>query len=125
MKTIVPLDRAMFTFLGLEISGDLGDFTMWRTRRGKIVCYPRTVPGEPPSPAQVAHRQHFRESVNRWKLLTPQQKSDYESAALLCSLPMTGHDLWIRWTFAGTQSEARTIEHLSGIVLVYPPELPP
>ena len=123
MKTVVPLDRAMFTFLGLEISGDLGDFTMWRTRRGKIVCYPRTVPGKVPSVSQQNHRQHFRESVQRWNLLTKQQKADYESASLRCSLPMTGHDLWIRWTFAGCIGEAQTIERLARVALVYPPEL--
>lgn len=123
MKTTVPLDRAMFTFLGLEISGDLGDFTMWRTRRGKIVCYPRTVPGTVPSVAQQNHRQHFRESVARWNLLTPQQKADYESASKALSLPMTGHDLWIRWTFAGSLAEANTIQRLSGFTLILPPEL--
>jgi hypothetical protein len=123
MKTTVPLDRAMFTFLGLEISGDLGDFTMWRTRRGKIVCYPRTVPGEPPSAAQVVHRRHFRESVARWNLLSAPEKADYESASKACSLPMTGHNLWIRWTFAGTLGEARTIERISGFTLTLPPEL--
>jgi len=113
----------MFTFLGLEISGDLGDVTMWRTRRGKIVCYPRTVPGKVPSIAQQNHRQHFRESVARWMLLTNCEKQHYEDASRKCSLPMTGHDLWIRWTFAGTIAEAQTIERLAGVKLVYPPEL--
>lgn len=125
MRTLVPLDRAVFSFLGLEISGDLGDYTMWRTRRGKVVCYPRTVPGEPASPAQQLHRQHFRESLARWQLLSKQEKHDYELASLRCSLPMTGHNLWIRWTFAGNLDEARTIERLSGITLTLPPELSP
>jgi hypothetical protein len=124
MRTITELDRAAFSFLGLEVSGDLADVTMWRTRRGKIVCYPRTVPGEPASPPQLLHRVHFFQSVERWKLLTPSQKADYEEAAKRCSLPMTGHNLWIRWTFAGNASEKATIERLSGITLIAPPELP-
>jgi hypothetical protein len=113
----------MFGLLGLEISGDLGDFTMWRTRRGKIVVYPRTVPGKVPSVAQQNHRQHFRESVQRWNALLPDEKDAYERASKTLSLPMTGHDLWIRWTFAGSLAEAETIQRLAGVALTLPPEL--
>jgi hypothetical protein len=123
MRTIVPLDRAMFSFIGLAISGDVGDFTMWRTRRGRLVMYPRTVPGKVPSIGQQNHRQHFRESLGRWRLLSPQQRAAYEDVSLRLSLPMTGHNLWIRWTFAGSLAEAQTLQRLAGVVLSLPPEL--
>lgn len=113
----------MFGLLGMEISGDLGDYTLWRTRRGKIVCYPRTVPGKPPSPPQQAHRLHFAESVRRWHQLTPQQKADYERMANASSLCMTGHNLWIRWTFAGSRAEAETLMRTAGVSVPLPPEL--
>lgn len=123
MRTIVPLDRAMFSLLGHTISGDLGDMTIWRTRRGRIVSYPRTVPGTVPSPPQQNHRAHFRESAARWKLLPAQARADYEAVSLRLSLPMTGYNIWIRWTFAGSKREAQTLMHQTGITLSLPPEL--
>lgn len=123
MKTVVPLDRAMFTFLGLEISGDLADYTMWRTRRGRLVCYPRTVPGKPPSPAQQAHRARFAQACAAWAALPASARSAYEEAAKRCSLPMTGHNLWIRWTFTGDLHEALAIQSFSGLSFPLPARL--
>lgn len=117
MKTLVPLDRPMMSLIGLSISGDLGDYTLFKTRRGKLVAYPRTVAGEPPSAPQVAHRAAFAVLVHRWNAFTSEQRTAYEAASQQCSLMMTGHNLWIHCAFKQDEAEIRTIERLTGQTL--------
>lgn len=79
--------------LGLDLSGDLGDWTIYRTRRGKIVYFPRSPPKEPASAKQLAQRLRFSTAMAHW--VADGSKHDWERVSLLLSVCATGHNLYL------------------------------
>ena len=82
-------------FLGIWVSGDVGDVTIYTDRFGRKVAFPKSPPKEPPSVQQIHQRNRFATAQNNWRQLTDDEKQQLETATLRGALVMTGQNLFI------------------------------
>lgn len=111
---------APWNLLGLQLSGDVGDVTIYTDRFNRKVAYPKAPPKEPPSTAQVALRNKFRLAVLDWKSQTDQVKENYEDATKLTSIVMTGLNVWVSVALTHRVDLLRTLERQTGLTLPNP-----
>lgn len=107
--------------MGMHVAGDVGPLTIYTTKRGKIVAFPRSPPHKAPSPAQNTQRYRFRSAILNWKLLTDDQRAAYEQTTLRLSMCLTGLNLWIHVALVHDFSLLDTLHSQSGIYLTPPP----
>jgi hypothetical protein len=103
--------------MGLQVSGDFADLTIYTDRYGRKVPFLKSPPKEPPSPAQVAQRASFRAAQQSWAALSASQKAALEDACRRTSIPLTGQNLWIHTKMKLDDAAYHTIERQSGINL--------
>ncbi len=107
--------------LGIMISGDIGDFTLYTDRYGRKVVFQKAPPDKPPSVLQSLQRGRFRTAMANWKAADSQVRLDWESASLRTSLCMTGLNMWLHFSLKGRVEGLSTISDQSGITLAMPP----
>lgn len=90
---IIPLTRV----LGYLVTGDLGDFTFYTNRRGRIVFYSKAPPLSPTSPAQRVQRTRMQQAGAAWQNMTPGQRAKWRQAAARCNMPINGPALAAAW----------------------------
>jgi hypothetical protein len=88
-----PRER-LFSLFGLVIWGDFADLTIYRSRYKNIVFFPKTYPKKPPSEAQAAQRERFKNALTRWNELPENRKTQWHLAAKRAYLCMHGYNLW-------------------------------
>jgi len=91
----VNLSRETYTLLGFNAQGDLGGFTMYTSRRGRLVVFKKSPPMKPPSPKQTHQRNLFRALAALWKLRSKTLRWEWTNAERKGRLRMTGYNLWI------------------------------
>lgn len=106
-----------WNLIGIEVSGDIGDLTIYTNRFGKKVAFPKSPPKKPPSPRQVFQRDSFRNAQAAWNSLTKQQKNNLEMAVLALSAPLTGQNLYISAVIRQSNNDLVTFEKQSQINL--------
>ena len=99
--------------LGLIQWGDLGNWTTYRTHTGKLVWFPKTWPEKPPSQAQIDARNKFKQVVDAWRNLTPDQKQAYNRAIKKLSLCITPVGLKVALDLDPNQTLRSTLERQS------------
>jgi hypothetical protein len=109
-----------WNLIGLTVSGDVGDFTIYTDRYGKKVAYPRQPPEVPRTPAQATQRDAFAAAQSSWAALTPAEKASLEDACRVLSLPLTGQNLWISTVLRRDRPAYETVAQQSGITLPDP-----
>lgn len=75
-----------------SFSGSIGNivfYSKWKKMYARIYVTPHN----PDTEKQRANRSLFRDAMNEWKLLSPEEKYRYNKRAR--RLPMTGHNLFI------------------------------
>lgn len=107
--------------LGLVVSGDLGDLTIYTDRFGKKVVFPKSPPKDPPSAAQVVQRQRFADAQAAYMSLTHEEKTAYENLALAASLCATGQNLFIHVSLTRAWQFLATLQRQWGIDVPAPP----
>lgn len=108
----------LLTFLGTIIWGDLGDLTIYRNYKGKMVVYNKTWPKAPQSPNQLLQRQRFTDAAEAWQDLTIQERETWELATKKLSLGLAGYALFVHWQTMGNEQAIQTIERQSGLTLI-------
>jgi len=106
-----------WNFVGLEVSGDVADLTIYTDRFGKKVAFPKAPPKEPPTFNQMIQRQRFKDGQADWMALTDEEKANLELATKKVSAPLTGQNLWISSYIRNDSSDLETFERQSGVVL--------
>lgn len=104
--------------LGRRPTGDLGPYTIYTTRRGAMVIFPRSPPQKPPSTKQISQRQSFSAAADGWANLTAQLKLNWTTAAKRAHLNITGHNLYFWYVLIGDNATIKTVERQSGITLI-------
>ncbi len=112
------LNRSILKFLGFNTQGDLGPWTFYTSKRKGLVFFVKSPPLEPPSPKQVHQRNKFRVVGFMWRSLTPQQRKDWELAALAAHLQITGYNLFTYYVLKDGELVVQTVEAQSGITLL-------
>jgi len=109
-----------WNLIGMEVSGDVGDYTIYTNRFQKKVAFPKAPPKEPPSELQIIQRASFKAAQKSWMDLTDQEKTNLENATKKLSMPLTGQNLWISALLKSDFQAYLTVQNQSGIIL---PEL--
>lgn len=126
LKAIPPEIFAQYVgFLGLTVNGDLGGYTVYTTKKGRVVWYPIAHPQEPPSAAQKKQRLRFRLAQANWSALTPTTQGQWELLVRKCSLSMTGQNLFISLSLVDQSDNFAAAQKHAGTTLTYPTLLPP
>ena len=107
-------------WLGLGVSGDLGELTFYTDRYRRVIGFLKSPPHMPPSPLQVHQRERFAASVAAWRDLSQDQKDDYERCSKRLAICMTGHNLWMTCRMNEDRNLWLTIQRQSGITLAPP-----
>ena len=103
--------------MGMEVSGDVGDLTIYTDRFGKKVAFPKAPPKEPPSFAQIIQRQRFADGQKFWSALNDDEKAALELATKKVSAPLTGQNLYISTYIRNDSADLLTFEKQSGVRL--------
>jgi hypothetical protein len=111
--------------LGLQVSGDIGDVTIYQNKNFKHVTFPKDLHQESASPARVAQRNRFRSAQAQWSSLTDPQKNSLEEACRQLSMPLTGQNLYISTALTNDVPSYQTVANQSGITLPPPPVFVP
>jgi len=106
-----------YNLLGIQVSGDLGDMTIYTDRFGRKVWFPKSPPKKPPSQLQIDQRESFKSAQKSWSDLNDSEKRSLEDACRRVSLPLTGQNLWISTKLTGDSTSYTTIERQSGVTL--------
>lgn len=104
----------------MHCAGDLGDITLYQTKRGKIVAFPRIKPDKPASPAQKTQRYRFAQAMASWHNLTSAERAAYDLATHRLSICMTGLNLWIHFSLKWDAGVFATVESQSRLRLPLP-----
>lgn len=110
-----------FHMMGMWVSGDIGDFTVYTDRFGRKTAFPRSPPDKPPSPQQTVQRNAFAAAQSNWSSLTTDEKAALELVTNRVGLCLTGQNLWIHVLLRKADELLVTLEHQTGIQLPTPP----
>ena len=110
----------LYTLFGFIAWGDIAEITIYRSRRGKMVWFPKTYPDKPPSPDQLTQRQKFTDAAQDWQSLTEDQRNKWDLVTRKASLCMTGYNLYVHWHIFQDDDSIHTLEHQTGITLLSP-----
>jgi hypothetical protein len=121
---VTALVRDLGQLLATYVSGDLGDLTLYTSKTGKIVAYPRTKPCKPPTRLQQIQRNRFRLAQHNWELEPVNVKVRWEQATLLLSLDITGQNAYISQALSPDPDSLTFVLKRTGIVLIPPFPVP-
>ena len=103
--------------MGIWVSGDVGDFTIYTDRFGRKVVFPKSPPKKPASKAQISHRARFKTAQSAWNDLSDSDKARLEEATLKSGIVMTGQNLYISVAMKNDQTALDTVSRQTGISL--------
>jgi len=116
----LPIDPSLF---GLFYAGDIGDITIYRSKRGKVVAFAKTWPVKEATPRQYFQRLRFRAAMQTWQSMHPSDQEDYERVVQKLSLCLTGMNLWIKFCLKPDPALFQTLQRQAGVILVSPVKL--
>jgi len=108
----------LFNFLGLVAWGDIGELTVYKSKRKKVVWLKKTYPDKPASPAQLDRRAYWSAATAAWRALTQTQRTQWNLAARRASLCAHGFNLWMFWQINGDLAAIRTLERQTHCALL-------
>jgi hypothetical protein len=105
--------------LGFSAQGDFG-WSSWYTRKnGSKVCFAKYVlDGKRATPARIAQRDKWRAAAAQWRLLSTEQKQNWQQAVKKLSIPATGYNVFLWHQISANDAVIQTIERQSGINLI-------
>jgi len=110
--------RNVLSCLGLVYSGDVGQLTVYRSKRGKLVVFKKTWPKEAASAEQTVLRAAFTAAAAAWKALTQDKRDQWDLATLRTSLCMHGYNLFVHHQLQGDDQAIKAIERQSHTTLL-------
>jgi hypothetical protein len=117
-QSFIQVFTETLPYLAIAMAGDVGPFTTYTNKNGRIVFFPRSPPEKPASDAQLAQRQKFRDVAAAWKALTPAKRADWNKVQYTAHLSITGYDLFTWWKLGGdTDQKLATIARQGGVTL--------
>lgn len=107
-----------FSFIGLRPTGDIGGFTVYTSKKGRVVWFPKSPPKTPFTRLQLRHMKHFEFAARAWQRQTQEVRNAWNLAARRAHLYLSGYTLWTYWQTTRKRQTIRTIERQSGIHLL-------
>lgn len=106
------------SFIGFNVTGDLGGMTAWRNMGGRIVWIDKSPPLNPPSTLQTQFRNMYRQYAAAWRALPAARRAAWLRAAKDAHLYVTGYNLWTYYQRTLDEPAIRTIERQTGETLL-------
>ncbi len=116
-KPKLPKNALMNIPLGLIQWGDIGGWTSYRAKNGKLVWFPKTYPDKPPTQAQLAEREKLSHAARNWHQLSHEQRQRYNAAIRKLSLCITTFALYFTLSLPQYADLKKIIEKQSGLEL--------
>jgi len=104
--------------LGFRPTGDLGPLTIYTSKRGKIVAYPKAPPTSPPTYYQTRIRNQFRLVASLWNQLEQAKRDQWNLAASRINAAIHGYGLFTYYQITHNLTPIRTIERQTHTSLV-------
>lgn len=115
MATLSP---NLLPIMGFNPNGDLGPFTIYRTKRRGVVWFPRSPPTKPASYLQRRQRNRWRFAARTWSASTPTIRANWNTAADLANLRISGYNLFTYWQTTKRRDIILTVQRISGVQLL-------
>lgn len=109
----------LFNVMGFNATGDLGGFTLYTNKKGKLVWFIKAPPTTPPTYYQDIKRNYFRRAAAAWARMPDELKKRWEQVTKRLSLRLTGYDLWVFWYTCSDDLALRTLQRQSEINLFH------
>lgn len=106
---------ALYQLLGLNPSGDIGPYTIYRSKRGKTVIFLRAPPKTPPSAWQIQQRARWTVIAHAWRYLPATVREAWLRAAPAAGLRVGGYNLYVWYQCTPDPAALATICRLAGI----------
>jgi len=104
--------------LGLVAWGDIGETTVYKTKRKKVVWLAKTYPNKPASTLQLERRATWAAASAAWNDLTAAQRAQWELTSRRASLCMHGFNLWMHWKITADHVAIKTLERQTHTTLL-------
>jgi hypothetical protein len=104
--------------LGLHPTGDLGPYTIYTTKRNRVVAFPKAPPTSPPTRPQQHQRDLFRLAACTWRAFLPARRAAWTSAARRAHLTITGYNLFVHAITTGRRDTVATVARQAKIALL-------
>lgn len=115
---MASLSFNILPLMGLNPAGDIGPYTVFRTRRSGVVWFPRAPPKMAPSYLQRRNRNTWSFAARVWSGSTPDDRQNWMDAARRAQLSISGYNLFIFYQVTKDRSVIETIQRKTGIVLL-------
>jgi len=106
-----------WNLLGLRISGDVGDVTLYKNKNGKTVVFPKDRRQDKQSQRRIDQQARFTTAQANWSALTSTEKLALEDMTKKLSIAMTGQNVYISCQLRNDIGGYSTLEDQSGITL--------
>lgn len=106
-----------WNLLGLAVSGDVGDLTIYSDKYNRKVVFPKDFRQDKQSTARIAQQTRFAQAQAAWQALSAAEKEALEEMARRLSLAATGQNVYISVQLRNDVNGYVTLERQSGITL--------
>jgi len=106
---------AHIPLMGLNIQGDVGPFTCYKTRKKRVIWFVKAPPKKPPTLHQQLNHDRWRAAAELWRELTVTTKNTWRSLAIAGNLRISGYNLFLYWFVTNDRSIAQTLIRNTGI----------
>lgn len=110
-------DNKILALIGYSVTGDLGPWTFYRSKRGALVFFPRAPALNPPTHRQLVMRDHFKNAAFIWQTLTPTDRTAWMTLATRARLRVTGYNMFVYWRTTSDWSIIQTLMRQTGVTV--------
>jgi len=107
----------LISLYGLNIQGDLGGMTAYRSARQRFTWFAATTPKIAASIPQAAQRLKWAQAAALWSAMSEQDKNQWRDATRKARLCITAYNLWIHALTTPAADLLATIARKTGITL--------
>jgi hypothetical protein len=83
------------SMLGMNIQGDLGDTTYYRSAKQPFIAFLATTPKEQYSGWQLAQRAKWKTAARVWKNMSQTTRDEWKTACRKAKLAITAYNLFV------------------------------
>lgn len=102
-------------FIGFNATGDLGDFTIYTSRRAGTVWFLKAPPKKPATIRQLHYRNQFKLIGAAWNALPAAVRANWTAAAGNARLFISGYNLFTWWQLKRDLPTLNTILRHAGV----------
>ena len=116
---------ALIPFIGIQVKGDLGPFTIYTNHRGRVVFYKRAPPTKPPTAPQIRQRTRFKLAQRLYQHESAATKAKWELLVVRSRICMTGQNLYVSLALNPQPVNLANLAAAAGLTITPPDTIPP